>query len=104
MPNLSVSDLLPNSLSLSKFIIFFVIIHMLIENAKAIWREPLDVTKLALLRPDAHPRAYINHFPYANDCVHWCLPLPGPINTLNENGKAKELRESKNGLWMWLSI
>ncbi|KAJ1375287.1 PMR5 N-terminal domain [Sesbania bispinosa] len=52
--------------------------------------EVLDVTKLALLRPDGHPGAYMNPFPFAkgvpervqNDCVHWCLP--GPIDTWNE--------------------
>ncbi|KAJ1389914.1 PMR5 N-terminal domain [Sesbania bispinosa] len=52
--------------------------------------EALDVTKLALLRPDGHPGAYMNPFPFANgvsqyvqnDCVHWCLP--GPIDTWNE--------------------
>lgn len=52
--------------------------------------EALDVTKLALLRPDGHPGAYTNSFPFAkgvpdtvqNDCVHWCLP--GPIGTWNE--------------------
>ncbi|KAE9613409.1 hypothetical protein Lal_00016016 [Lupinus albus] len=67
------------------------------ENAKAkanefggFRLEALDVTKLALLRPDGHPGAYMNPFPYANgvqehvqnDCVHWCLP--GPIDTWNE--------------------
>ncbi|KAJ1389910.1 PMR5 N-terminal domain [Sesbania bispinosa] len=52
--------------------------------------EILDVTKLALLRPDGHPGPYMNPFPFAkgvpervqNDCVHWCLP--GPIDTWNE--------------------
>jgi hypothetical protein len=52
--------------------------------------EVLDVTKLALLRPDGHPGPYMNYFPFANgvpkyvqnDCVHWCLP--GPIDTWNE--------------------
>ncbi|KAJ1389913.1 PMR5 N-terminal domain [Sesbania bispinosa] len=52
--------------------------------------EALDVTKLALLRPDGHPGPYMNPFPFANgvsekvqnDCVHWCLP--GPIDTWNE--------------------
>ncbi|WJX62266.1 hypothetical protein P8452_47278 [Trifolium repens] len=52
--------------------------------------EVLDVTKLALLRPDGHPGPYMNPFPFANgvpkyvqnDCVHWCLP--GPIDTWNE--------------------
>ncbi|MED6111092.1 Xyloglucan O-acetyltransferase 1 [Stylosanthes scabra] len=52
--------------------------------------EALDVTKLALLRPDGHPGPYMNPYPFAkgvpervqNDCVHWCLP--GPIDTWNE--------------------
>ena len=68
-----------------------------VENAKAkaselggFRFEVLDVTKLALLRPDGHPGPYMNPFPFAkgvpervqNDCVHWCLP--GPIDTWNE--------------------
>ncbi|RDX72823.1 Protein ALTERED XYLOGLUCAN 4, partial [Mucuna pruriens] len=68
-----------------------------VENAKAKANElggfrlkVLDVTKLALLRPDGHPGPYMNPFPFANgvpehvqnDCVHWCLP--GPIDTWNE--------------------
>jgi len=52
--------------------------------------EALDVTKLALLRPDGHPGPYMYPFPFSNgaqervqnDCVHWCLP--GPIDTWNE--------------------
>uniref|UniRef100_A0A2P2IRV3 Protein ALTERED XYLOGLUCAN 4 n=1 Tax=Rhizophora mucronata TaxID=61149 RepID=A0A2P2IRV3_RHIMU len=52
--------------------------------------EALDVTKLSLLRPDAHPGPYMYPFPFANgitervqnDCVHWCLP--GAIDTWNE--------------------
>ncbi|KAL8052585.1 hypothetical protein ABFX02_05G014500 [Erythranthe guttata] len=52
--------------------------------------EALDVSKLAVLRPDGHPGPYMNPFPFANgvpervqnDCVHWCLP--GPIDTWNE--------------------
>ncbi|KHN09895.1 hypothetical protein glysoja_045974 [Glycine soja] len=63
------------------------------EKAKKFRRfrlEVLDVTKLALLRPDGHPGAYMNPFPFANgipksvqnDCVHWCLR--GPIDTWNE--------------------
>ncbi|GAU36885.1 hypothetical protein TSUD_220540 [Trifolium subterraneum] len=52
--------------------------------------EALDVTKLALLRPDGHPGPYMYPFPFANgvqervqnDCVHWCLP--GPVDTWNE--------------------
>ena len=68
-----------------------------VENAKARGKqsrgfmlEVLDVTKLALLRPDGHPGAYMNPFPFANgvpkvvqnDCVHWCLP--GPVDTWSE--------------------
>lgn len=52
--------------------------------------EALDVTKLALMRPDGHPGPYMNPNPFAegkkervqNDCVHWCLP--GPIDSWNE--------------------
>lgn len=52
--------------------------------------EAVDVTKLALMRPDGHPGPYMNPNPFAkgvgdrvqNDCVHWCLP--GPIDTWNE--------------------
>ncbi|KAJ3707546.1 hypothetical protein LUZ61_011251 [Rhynchospora tenuis] len=51
--------------------------------------EALDVTKLALLRPDGHPGPYLFPNPFANgmkervlnDCLHWCLP--GPIDTWN---------------------
>ncbi|KAJ3700532.1 hypothetical protein LUZ61_004237 [Rhynchospora tenuis] len=51
--------------------------------------EALDVTKLALLRPDGHPGPYMFPNPFANgikervqnDCVHWCMP--GPIDTWN---------------------
>lgn len=50
----------------------------------------LDVTRLAVLRPDGHPGPYMLPFPFAhgvaervqNDCVHWCLP--GPIDTWNQ--------------------
>ncbi|KAI9125366.1 hypothetical protein K1719_003982 [Acacia pycnantha] len=59
-------------------------------NARKFGLEVLDVTKLALMRPDGHPGAYMYPFPFAdgvkervqNDCVHWCLP--GPIDTWNE--------------------
>lgn len=52
--------------------------------------EALDVTKLAMMRPDGHPGPYMYRLPFANgvpervhnDCVHWCLP--GPIDTWNE--------------------
>ncbi|XP_027913296.1 protein ALTERED XYLOGLUCAN 4-like [Vigna unguiculata] len=68
-----------------------------VENAKAkasgfggFRLDIVDVTRLALLRPDGHPGPYMNPFPFANgvpervqnDCVHWCLP--GPIDTWNE--------------------
>ncbi|KAH1260054.1 Protein ALTERED XYLOGLUCAN 4 [Glycine max] len=63
--------------------------------------EVLDVTKLALLRPDGHPGAYRNPFPFANgvpervqnDCVHWCLP--GPIDTWNEIRSSKRFSSNK---------
>lgn len=52
----------------------------------------LDITKLAQERPDAHPDAYRNPHPFANnastqkkvvrDCLHWCLP--GPVDTWND--------------------
>lgn len=68
--------------------------------------EAVDVTKLALMRPDGHPGPYMNPYPFAkgvgervqNDCVHWCLP--GPIDTWNEilldvmrrwNGKSRRV-------------
>lgn len=52
--------------------------------------KALDVTKLALMRPDGHPGPYMHPYPFENgvkdhvqnDCVHWCLP--GPIDTWNE--------------------
>ncbi|XP_074591157.1 xyloglucan O-acetyltransferase 1-like [Curcuma longa] len=53
--------------------------------------EALDVTKMALLRPDGHPGPYMHPHPFSNgaandrvqnDCVHWCLP--GPIDAWNE--------------------
>ncbi|XP_057443622.1 xyloglucan O-acetyltransferase 1-like isoform X2 [Lotus japonicus] len=52
--------------------------------------EVLDVTKLALMRPDGHPGPYMNPYPFSkgvpervpSDCSHWCLP--GPIDTWNE--------------------
>ncbi|XP_058774974.1 xyloglucan O-acetyltransferase 1-like [Vicia villosa] len=67
-----------------------------LENAKAKAKqfglnlEVLDITKLALLRPDGHAGAYMNPFPFANgipkhvqnDCLHWCLP--GVVDTWNE--------------------
>ncbi|XP_028754445.1 protein ALTERED XYLOGLUCAN 4 [Neltuma alba] len=60
------------------------------NNHRGFRLEALDVTKLALMRPDGHPGPYMNPFPFANgaqervqnDCVHWCLP--GPIDTWNE--------------------
>ncbi|PUZ61515.1 hypothetical protein GQ55_4G282100 [Panicum hallii var. hallii] len=52
--------------------------------------EVLDVTKLAAMRPDGHPGAYMHRDPFARevqpwmaaDCVHFCLP--GPVDTFNE--------------------
>ncbi|XP_047332446.1 xyloglucan O-acetyltransferase 1 [Impatiens glandulifera] len=52
--------------------------------------EGVDVTKMALLRPDGHPGPYLYPNPFKdgvkervqNDCVHWCMP--GPIDTWNE--------------------
>ena len=52
--------------------------------------EALQVTRMAGLRADGHPGAYMHPYPFAggarervpNDCVHWCLP--GPIDTWNE--------------------
>ncbi|KAK8919210.1 hypothetical protein KSP39_PZI021078 [Platanthera zijinensis] len=52
--------------------------------------EALDVTRMAMMRPDGHPGPYMNRNPFAggpkervqNDCVHWCLP--GPIDAWNE--------------------
>lgn len=60
------------------------------NGEKGLRLEALDVTKLALMRPDGHPGPYMHPFPFANgvqehvqnDCVHWCLP--GPIDTWNE--------------------
>ncbi|KAL6505556.1 hypothetical protein OROHE_022935 [Orobanche hederae] len=59
-------------------------------NNNVVRIEGLDISNLALLRPDGHPGPYMNPFPFANgvservqnDCVHWCLP--GPIDTWNE--------------------
>ncbi|KAJ4973193.1 hypothetical protein NE237_006367 [Protea cynaroides] len=60
------------------------------EKVTGMRLQALDVTKLALMRPDGHPGPYMYPFPFANgvlervqnDCVHWCLP--GPIDTWNE--------------------
>ncbi|KAJ0763246.1 putative PMR5 domain, PC-Esterase, trichome birefringence-like family [Helianthus annuus] len=60
------------------------------KQSKSFRLEALDVTRLALMRPDGHPGPYMYPFPFAdgkrervpNDCVHWCLP--GPIDTWNE--------------------
>nr|XP_043610029.1 protein ALTERED XYLOGLUCAN 4 [Erigeron canadensis] len=60
------------------------------KNSKDFRLEALDVSKLALMRPDGHPGVYMYPYPFANgkrervpnDCVHWCLP--GPIDTWNE--------------------
>ncbi|XP_047978408.1 xyloglucan O-acetyltransferase 2 [Salvia hispanica] len=60
-----------------------------VRDSKVRFRA-LDVSKIALLRPDGHPGPYMNPNPFANgvgehvqnDCVHWCLP--GPIDTWNQ--------------------
>lgn len=53
--------------------------------------EAVDVTRLAMLRPDGHPGPYMYPDPFGNgkagdrvqnDCVHWCMP--GPVDTFNE--------------------
>ncbi|XP_015693953.1 protein ALTERED XYLOGLUCAN 4-like [Oryza brachyantha] len=53
--------------------------------------EVLDVTRLASMRPDAHPGVYIFKHAYAggpvpetapNDCLHYCAP--GPVDTFND--------------------
>jgi hypothetical protein len=53
--------------------------------------EVLDVTKLAVMRPDGHPGLYMHRDPFAHggpqpwmpsDCLHSCLP--GPVDTFNE--------------------
>ncbi|KAJ4761457.1 Protein trichome birefringence [Rhynchospora pubera] len=55
--------------------------------------QAVDVTRLAMLRPDGHPGPYMNPDPFGsgkardrervqNDCVHWCMP--GPVDTFNE--------------------
>ncbi|KAL8142381.1 hypothetical protein V2J09_015413 [Rumex salicifolius] len=59
-------------------------------NSGKIKINALDITKLAILRPDSHPGPYMHPFPFANgvpervqnDCLHWCLP--GAIDTWNE--------------------
>lgn len=61
------------------------------EETKGVRIEALDVTKMAMMRPDGHPGPYMNPNPFGdgvkkervqNDCVHWCLP--GPVDTWNE--------------------
>ncbi|VAI32053.1 unnamed protein product [Triticum turgidum subsp. durum] len=64
------------------------------SRGSAVTVEALQVTRLADMRPDAHPGPYFHPFPFAgaggekkrervpNDCVHSCLP--GPIDTWNE--------------------
>jgi hypothetical protein len=53
--------------------------------------EVLDVTRLASMRPDGHPGAYITKDAFAgrpmpetvmNDCLHWCAP--GPVDSFND--------------------
>lgn len=60
------------------------------EGGRGVGIEVLDVTRIAMMRPDGHPGPYMNPNPFAggpkervqNDCVHWCLP--GPIDAWNE--------------------
>ncbi|CAN6178640.1 unnamed protein product [Urochloa humidicola] len=60
------------------------------RNGGATRIEVLDVTKLATMRPDGHPGAYMHRDPFGpgkpekmlNDCLHSCLP--GPVDTFNE--------------------
>ncbi|XP_047096053.1 xyloglucan O-acetyltransferase 1-like [Lolium rigidum] len=53
--------------------------------------EVLDVTRMASMRPDGHPGAYITKEAFAgrpvpetvmNDCLHWCAP--GPVDSFND--------------------
>ncbi|KAM0914389.1 hypothetical protein ACQ4PT_011578 [Festuca glaucescens] len=53
--------------------------------------EVLDVTRMASMRPDGHPGAYITKDAFAgrpvpetvmNDCLHWCAP--GPVDSFND--------------------
>ncbi|TVU11886.1 hypothetical protein EJB05_45496, partial [Eragrostis curvula] len=73
---------------------------LLFEEAEAAMRkngdggalsvDVLDITKLAIMRPDGHPGPYMHRDPFANgvqewmtaDCLHFCLP--GPVDTFNE--------------------
>ncbi|CAN6201968.1 unnamed protein product [Urochloa humidicola] len=60
------------------------------RNGGVVRIEVLDVTKLATMRPDGHPAAYMHRDPFGpgkpekmlNDCLHSCLP--GPVDTFNE--------------------
>ncbi|CAL5052090.1 unnamed protein product [Urochloa decumbens] len=60
------------------------------RNGGAVRIEVLDVTKLATMRPDGHPGAYMHRDPFGpgkpekmlNDCLHSCLP--GPVDTFDE--------------------
>ncbi|PVH48181.1 hypothetical protein PAHAL_4G269700 [Panicum hallii] len=60
------------------------------RNGGAATIKVLDVTKLATMRPDGHPGAYMHRDPFGpgkpekmlNDCLHSCLP--GPVDTFNE--------------------
>ncbi|KAJ3694932.1 hypothetical protein LUZ60_000309 [Juncus effusus] len=60
-------------------------------QVKGLRFETVDVTNLAMLRPDGHPGPYMYPDPFKNgmagekvqnDCVHWCMP--GPVDTFNE--------------------
>ncbi|KAF8772546.1 hypothetical protein HU200_005503 [Digitaria exilis] len=61
-----------------------------VAGASATRIELLDVTKLAVMRPDGHPSVYMHRNPFEHgvpermysDCLHFCLP--GPVDTFNE--------------------
>nr|GEV96039.1 protein altered xyloglucan 4 [Tanacetum cinerariifolium] len=82
------------------------------KNFKDFRLEALDVTKIALMRPDGHPGSYMYANPFANgkrdrvpnDCVHWCLP--GPIDTWNEIMTAEIIKIEKETVlaFMWSMI
>jgi xyloglucan O-acetyltransferase len=60
------------------------------EGGGAMTVDVLDITQLAILRPDGHPGPYMHRDPFAHgvqewmsaDCLHFCLP--GPVDTFNE--------------------
>jgi xyloglucan O-acetyltransferase len=60
------------------------------KSGGAMTIDVLDITNLAIMRPDGHPGPYMHRDPFANgvqewmsaDCLHFCLP--GPVDTFNE--------------------